>query len=406
MSKRIAVITMGVKLGKETKGYTRFVSVCEALRAAGFEVDLITTSFQHWEKAHRDTAHFPKEMHDFGIVFIDEPGYRRNVDLRRIRSHAVAARNLADYLEHGPAYDLIYCEVPPNDVALAAAKHAERRGIPFVADINDLWPEAMRMVLDVPLVSTALFRGLERDAREVYRRVSAVVGTSDEYSARPFTDCPPETERLTVYVGNDLEAFDRGVREYGAAIERNDDEFIVTYAGTVGTSYDIETLIRAVSVLEVLGYDDVRLIVLGDGPDLPRLRELAEEIAAHVDFRGYVPYPVMAAWLSRSDVLVNSLVKKAPQSIVTKIGDYLAAGKPMINTGSSPEFRSKVNSDGFGVNVEAEQVDLIAQAIMVLHDDDEARKAMGAAARLVAEHEFDRKVSYKRIADLVSRLTQ
>lgn len=406
MSKRIAVITMGVKLGKETKGYTRFVSVCEALRAAEFEVDLITTSFQHWEKAHRDTAHFPKEMHDFGIVFIDEPGYRRNVDLRRIRSHAVAARNLADYLEHGPAYDLIYCEVPPNDVALAAAKHAERRGIPFVADINDLWPEAMRMVLDVPLVSTALFRGLERDAREVYRRVSAVVGTSDEYSARPFTDCPPETERLTVYVGNDLEAFDRGVREYGAAIERNDDEFIVTYAGTVGTSYDIETLIRAVSVLEVLGYDDVRLIVLGDGPDLPRLRELAEEIAAHVDFRGYVPYPVMAAWLSRSDVLVNSLVKKAPQSIVTKIGDYLAAGKPMINTGSSPEFRSKVNSDGFGVNVEAEQVDLIAQAIMVLHDDDEARKAMGAAARLVAEHEFDRKVSYKRIADLVSRLTQ
>ena len=40
MANRVAVITMGVKLGHETKGYTRFLSVCQALRAAGFDVDL------------------------------------------------------------------------------------------------------------------------------------------------------------------------------------------------------------------------------------------------------------------------------------------------------------------------------------------------------------------------------
>ena len=47
-------------------------------------------------------------------------------------------------LEKDGLYDLIYCEVPPNDVALAAAKYAKKKGIPFVSDINDLWPEAMR----------------------------------------------------------------------------------------------------------------------------------------------------------------------------------------------------------------------------------------------------------------------
>ena len=61
----------------------------------------------------------------------------------------------------------------------------------------------------------------------------------------------------------------------------------------------------------------------------------------------------MAAYLCASDIVVNSLVKSAAPSIVTKIGDYLASGKPMVNTGSSPEFRSKVSADGFGVNVEA-----------------------------------------------------
>ena len=54
--KRIAVVTMGVKLGDETRGYTRFRFLSELLAREGFEVDLITSSFQHWDKAHRDTS--------------------------------------------------------------------------------------------------------------------------------------------------------------------------------------------------------------------------------------------------------------------------------------------------------------------------------------------------------------
>ena len=76
------------------------------------------------------------------------------------------------------------------------------------------------------------------------------------------------------------------------------------------------------------------------------MKEELEELANtrqiyNVEFVGYAPYGKMAAYLKQSDVLVNSFVKKAPQSIVTKIGDYLAAGKAMINTCMSPEFREK-----------------------------------------------------------------
>ena len=48
--KRLAIVTMGVKLGDETRGYTRFRKLSEMLVAHGFEVDLITSSFQHWDK--------------------------------------------------------------------------------------------------------------------------------------------------------------------------------------------------------------------------------------------------------------------------------------------------------------------------------------------------------------------
>ena len=46
---KVAVITMGIRLDDE-KGYTRFRSVCEFLADAGYQVDLITTTFQHWKK--------------------------------------------------------------------------------------------------------------------------------------------------------------------------------------------------------------------------------------------------------------------------------------------------------------------------------------------------------------------
>jgi glycosyltransferase involved in cell wall biosynthesis len=101
---------------------------------------------------------------------------------------------------------------------------------------------------------------------------------------------------------------------------------------------------------------------------------------------------------------VNSLVKSAAQSIVTKIGDYCAAGVPMINTGSSPEMRGKVDEWGIGVNVVAEDAQVLADAILKLAADPEMRSQMGSRARAVAEERFDQAYSYQVIVDLVRSL--
>ncbi len=161
---------MGVKLGDETRGYTRFRFLSELLAREGFAVDLITSSFQHWEKAQRDCSKACYQDLPYRVVFIDEPGYTKNLDLGRILSHRVAAKNLRAHFERtAGTYDLIYAEIPPNDVARACAEAANALHIPFVADINDLWPEAMRMVVDVPVVSDLAFFPFARDAKRVYQ---------------------------------------------------------------------------------------------------------------------------------------------------------------------------------------------------------------------------------------------
>ena len=401
---KIAVITMGVRLNQE-QGYTRFRSICEMLADAGHEVDLITTTFQHWEKRQRDVNQIRRDQYKFRIRFIYEPGYRKNVDLLRIFSHKVAATKLKKLLEKTGDYDLIYAEIPPNNVALTAAEYAHKRGIPFIADVNDLWPEAMRMVIDVPVLSTLIFYPLQREAEKVYALASGVIGTSDEYRERPFQKRKRDIPKKTVYVGNELQVFDEGYEKNKDAVVKGEDEFWVSYAGTIGTSYDIRTMVLAAEELKKRGITNIRFKIMGGGPMKEELEQLAKARKAdNVEFVGYVPYDLMAAYLTKSDILVNSFVKKAPQSIVTKIGDYLAAGKPMINTCMSPEFRNKVKKDGFGVNIIPEDAGILADAVETLYQEPEKRQRMGERARLIAEEQFDRPKSYQEILRMIEEL--
>lgn len=401
---KVAVITMGVKLDGE-KGYTRFRYLCEFLVKKGYEVDLITTTFQHWEKKQRDLESVDQKSYPFGIKFIYEPGYRKNIDLRRVRSHKIAAENLRKLLEKEGDYDLIYAEIPPNDVPLAAAEYAHRNKIPFVADVNDLWPEAMRMVFDIPIVSDLLFYPLKRDAEKVYSLTSGVIGTSDEYRDRPFLNQKRDVLKETVYVGNEISVFDREAEQHADEVQKEEGTFWVTYAGTIGTSYDIRTMVLAAEELMKQGKTKIRFQILGDGPTREMLENLAKERKIqNVKFTGYVPYEQMAAYLVKSDVLINSFVRKAPQSIVTKIGDYLAAGKPMINTCMSPEFRKKVEQDGFGINIEPEDVRELVNAVEWMYENEAERNDMGNRARKIAEEQFDRPVSYGKIEAMISSL--
>lgn len=402
--RRLAVVTMGVKLPGELRGYTRFRKLSEMLVDAGFDVDLITSSFQHWEKAQRDTTSAQYKGLPYNAVFIEEPGYVKNLDLKRISSHKIAAQNLASYFAaNRRRYDLIYAEIPPNNIALAAAEAAKATRVPFVADVNDLWPEAMKLAFDVPVVSDVVFHAFARDAAKVYQMLDAAVGTSDEYAARPAQDRTKPYPHITVYVGNDLAEYDRGVAQFAHEIDKPAGQVWVAYAGTLGASYDVATLIQAAAILAP-STPELRVKVLGDGPDRDQLLQMADSLGAPVDFLGYVDYLHMAAWLSKCDITVNSLKAAAAQSVVTKIGDYLAAGIPLVNTGSSHEFRRKVIGDGFGVNVVAEDAEKLAYAIQRLIRNSSARKIMGARARAIAEAQFDQSSSYLKIVHLIKTL--
>ena len=401
--KRIAIYTQDAKLGNEVKGATRYVYLATLLHEHGYDVDFITSGFQHWEKRQRDVEHFDAGTDAYTIRFIEEPFYPKNMCPQRIWAHHVVAKRVSEYFDEHHDYDLIYCQIPPNDVAREIGKAAHKFNIPFVVDVNDLWPEAFRVALDVPVFSDILFAPFYRQAKAVYQMADAVVGTSDEYRERGLRDARSGIPSETVYVGNQLCEFDAGVTAHASQIDKPAGDIWVSYAGTLSACYDLETLVRAMALVQKT-HPEAKLQILGDGSERDNLKAVAHSSGAEVMFHGYLPYSQMAAWLSKSDITINSLVEKAAQSIVTKIGDYLAAGKPMVNTSCSKEFRAKVEADGFGVNVKPGDAEGMAEVLVDLIEDPQRRSRMGERARAIAEEQFDRPHSYLKTVRLIEEL--
>lgn len=402
--KKIAIVANDVAMPGE-KGLGRLYYLCNLLHQSGFEVELITSDFQHWEKQYRSEKRIGsvQEQSEFKVTFLHELSYKKNIEPKRIFSYRLLAKNVKRYLSEN-RFDLIYALIPDNHLACVAGAYAKRSGIPFVIDVEDLWPEAMRMVFDVPVVSDLLYSYFSVNAKKAYSYADAVIGSSDEYRDEPLKYGVSVPKRKTVYVGNDLALFDKSVAEKKSTLYKPEGEFWVTYAGTIGTSYDLGTLINAADLIAKRGFDHIKIMILGDGPQRTELEEAAKKTDADIRFTGFLPFAEMAAYLSLSDITVNSLVEKAPQSIVSKIGDYLAAGIPMINTGLNREFCRKVEDDGFGVNIVPGNAQLLSDCIVDLSVSPDKCRLMGENARRIAVEQFDRGKTYPEIASLIQSL--
>lgn len=391
--KQIVIISSQYFWLPEEAGPTRFYSIAQVFQNSGFDVEIITSSFEHHEKKQRNKA----LSSPFKIIYLDCPSYKKNVCIARERSNMVFMKKVERYLEeHGKKYDAVYCSLPPNNISAVVGKYCKENKIPFIADIEDLWPEAMDMIMPKPLRSVFYFYKV--DAEKTYKYVDAVVGTSEEYSLRASKNNGRNIPYCTVYVGCELDAFDGEIQENLDKVEKPEGEVWVTYAGSIGHSYAIDNLVRAAKILKDKGEDKYRFKILGLGPLKDEVEKLAKDLGCdNIEFLGYVAHPLMAAYLVKSDILINSFAKGAPQSIVNKIGDYLAAGKPVINTLENSEMCKLVDDHGIGVNVPAEDAYALEKAIQIL---TVSSKDMGRYARILAETRFDRKTSYKEIVRL------
>jgi len=376
-------------------GNNRFNYLAEKFSSNNYSVEVVTSNFSHKGKTYKD-KHDTSKI-DFKVTYIDEPGYTKNVSLKRFYSHYIMARNLKKYLTNRKTPSLIYCAVPSLDVALVAAKYAKKNKVKLIIDVQDLWPEAFKMVLNLPLV----YKPMEKMADYIYSSADDIIAVSETYMKRAVRVNNKIDVGHVIYLGTDLEKFDHNIKE-NKYKDKPDNEIWVCYVGTLGHSYDLTT---AIDALELLKTDkkikNVKFIVLGDGPLRSKFEEYSNLKKVDAVFTGRLPYAQMVGMLAVCDLAINPISRGAAQSIINKHGDYAAAGIPVLNTQESPEYRNLVDNYKMGINcINNDHVDL-AEKMSILLNDEKLRIEMGKNSRRLAEEKFDRRTNYFKIVNVV-----
>lgn len=390
------------------KAIKRTFYLFEMMRAQGYDVTFLTSDFNHYEKRKRNIEEFYANYPQYEDVvkFVHMKEYEKNISIKRFVSNYSCEKAMLEwYKKNGKDFDIIYVSWPVYWLMRKIRKYSQKFGAKIVLDVNDLWPDSLKMVLKNDFFYNLFTFKMQKDTKKSFSNADAIVAVSDEYMNLAAAQNKRATEKISVYIGAMLNRFDEGIAKYSCDIEKKDGEYWLIYVGTLGKSYDIDTVIKVVDKLRKNEKINIRLKILGQGPMEDHLRQLTQSLDCDgVDFIGFVNYETMAAYLNKSDACMNCIKQRASQSIINKIADYFASGRPVLNCGSCVEMANLIEQYNSGFNYEAENEESLKKVILQLLADSTGAMEKGQNARKLAELKFDREKSHQQIIELIDRL--
>ena len=164
------------------------------------------------------------------------------------------------------------------------------------------------------------------------------------------------------------------------------------YFGRISREKGIATLIRAVAAA------GSRLLVIGSGPALAELQELATRIGAKVEFLGYRTGDSLheAIRTARAVVLPSEWYENAPMTVL----EAYALGKPVIGAriGGIPEL---IREGETGLGFESANEVALTEALRDMSArPDAAIEALGQSGRQWVEREFTAATYQTRMLDM------
>jgi len=287
---------------------------------------VVTADFDHGKKRYYE----PREAEHDQQVLLHVPAYKKNLSVARIWSHIMFAWRVRMYLKamkEIPA--AIYCTMPTSSSAYVCAKYCKKHGVKFVIDVIDLWPDSLLPLVKGEKIIKALLYPWTYLTRYAYKNADVIMGESVKYAqeAKQFNQkaaiCP-------VYLGIDMGVVNKVKSVNTIVMDKPDDEIWIAYAGSLGTSYDFETLLEAVKSIN--GIYKYKLWFIGDGV---RREEIAEYISSNglnAEITGFMPYEQLLGHLGYCDIAVNIFRANTKVVYSYKFNDYVAMNCFVLNS--------------------------------------------------------------------------
>lgn len=398
MKKDIIFVISFISLPNES-GNDRFLDIIRRLDAEKYTIEIIYSSFCHSTKKQREENAFDSP---YTFTMLYESGYPTNICLKRLRSHKVFSKNIRKYLEQRKKPDLIYCSIPSLDVGYECAKYAKKNDVPYFIDIQDLWPEAFKLKFSMPLISDFVFFPMKKKANYIYKQADKVIAVSETYLQRGLDVNKKDKQGLSVFLGTDFNKLEESLSNTAPDFLKKNDEIWIGYIGTLGSSYDLETAIKAMQIIQ-RKYPKAILIVLGDGPLEKEFKSIAEDLNVNTRFLGRLEYYQAMSILKLCDIALNPIKKGSAGSIINKVGDYAALGLPVVNSLQCPEYMELLEKYNAGINVECENPNAMSKAILLLIQNNTFLSDLQKGSKKLGVVKFNRNNTYNVISMLIDK---
>jgi glycosyltransferase involved in cell wall biosynthesis len=224
-------------------------------------------------------------------------------------------------------------------------------------------------------------RWLERvGERPSLRAADLVACGSDEVAEQVHRLGVPEHRVLQTPSGADIELF--GQSQDRERVRRDlelDDGLVVGWVGSFRGFHALDLLVDAAA-----GLAGVSLLLVGDGPERPRIEQHATDRGVRVVCTGTVPHEELPSYLAAMDAAVV-LAGDAGSFHYSplKLAEYLAAGLAVVAPRVG-QVQQRLRDGGEALLVRPGDVDEITRALVQLRDDPALRRRLGEAARAAA----------------------
>lgn len=327
---------------------------------------------------------FQREVID-GISVIRVPLYPSHdrSSLRRIISYlsfAFSAAVLGSILIK-PA-DVMYVYHPPGSIGFPALIIRLFRRIPFVYDIQDLWPDSLAATGMIK--NSTILKLTARWCSFVYKKASKIVVLSPGFKKKLCERGVPDEKIAVIYNWCYEQQIYR--TDYNEKLSESlglAGKFNVIFAGTMGKSQALDTVLLAAEYLSDR-VPMINFVFVGGGIEESNLQQKAKTMdLSNVLFIPRCPMSEVKHILGLADVLLvhlkNDLLFEI--TIPSKIQAYLAVGKPMLVAikGDAAEL---VERSGAGLICNPEEPQSIADGIEKMFNMTKAdRELLGENGR-------------------------
>ena len=266
----------------------------------------------------------------------------------------------------------------PPDTIFLIGRFFKLFGVRFIFDHHDLTPELYETKFQRRDFGYKLARWAER---LTFRTADVSIATNDSYREVALERGGMRPER-TFVVRSCPDLTRIQVRPPQPAL-REGRRHLVVYIGVMGYQDGLDLLLDSIAFLAKQGKgEDTLFVLIGSGPEFPRLKVLAHEkgLEARVKFTGRIPDEDVAAYFSTAafGVAPDRATPMNDKSTMNKILEYMAFGLPVVlydltegrrSAGEAALYARRDDPEDFG------------RQMLKLLESESLRTELGARAR-------------------------